>query len=78
MSNFFSKTIAFTNFLPKMHVSEFLKLPQCECGKYGLSRYFGKNFVKVTKYWLLSGLTKYFLVRVNRNFHSVVEIAHKL
>ena len=40
-SNFFSKTVAFTNFLPKMRESKFLKLPHSV-----LLHFFDKNFVK--------------------------------
>ena len=29
LSNFFSKTVTFTKFLPKMRESEFLEFPQC-------------------------------------------------
>ena len=48
-SIFFSKTVTFTKFLPKMRESEFLEFPQCGAVMYRnlLSNFFNRNFVKV-------------------------------
>ena len=63
-SNFFSKTVTFTKFLPKMRESEFPEFPVCtlcvcitlwKLRKFTLTL-FGKNFVKPTH--LLNKLPK--------------------
>ena len=52
-SNFFSKTVTFTKFLPKMRESEFPEFPQCAvcvetAAIYTVSHIFGKTFVNLT------------------------------
>ena len=76
-SNFFSKTVAFTKFLPIKCVREFLQFPHCECGRTRSSlqcKFLSSNQFRI-KCFSKKLLSRNFCEKMEvvkfRNFHSV-------